>query len=495
MASEEIRAEIDKDGVSAERGVLHSAAPENKLVFPGPVTDLDPEKPQQYGVLRHKHFRTMWFAGFFSYMGGWFEFVGMQWIVAEKTGSTTWLSTFGVAQLAPTLIFGLFGGIVADRVNRKRLLLVTQFAMMLIAIAFSIVVSIDLSTPALLGWLLALATLQGITIVFNVPAQQVLTPRLVPREELVAAITLQGISFNITRAIGPAVGAMVMAATSATWLFAINAVGFVIVFIAASTTPDAPAPAREGSAWDVKDAWKDTKEALSFVWHGKGPRAAFLAMVVFSILATPIMRLLPLFVLHVYHLQENTFGNLLGVMGIGAAIGGIALKYVPKWYPKHHLIPLAVFAGGTLILLFSLMTNVWFAGAIMVFIGVCWMWAFNTSSAAMHMLVHDNMRGRVLSVCNVAALGLMPVGPFLAAGIGESASAVIHVSWPNMWREGLDAQIGVGALACVLMCAGLVMLIWRTPEVDGIKPGEPGYDRVPGFWRGVFAHAHRPRSS
>ncbi len=509
MAIEETSEKVSSECVESSNSAAGREAP--TVMAPAPIVATAdapnegeiPNAPAHDGagrldVLRHKHFRTVWYASFFAYMGNWFEFIGMQWIVAKLTESTVWLTAIGIAQLTPMLVLGMLGGVVADRVNRKTLLLTTQSAMMIIAIAFSIVVALANAKNPLLGkhaflwWLLALGFLQGVTSAFHAPAGQVLTPRLVPRSELIAAITLQGISFNVARAIGPAIGALIMGAFGASWLFALNAVGFIIVFFALLTTPDAPAPPREGSPWDFQDAKKDTLEAISLVWHHKGMRAALLATVVFSLLATPVLRFLPLFVSQVYHLEEGVYGIVTGLMGAGAAVGGLSLKFVPKWYPRHHLIPFSVFLGGLWIFIFAITTNVWLAGVFMFFVGFFWMWAFNSAMSALQVLVSDSMRGRVLSVCNTLAFGLMPLGAVLASAVGESSGAAIHKHLPDWWYEGLDAQIGIGFVAFVLMCAGVVMLIWRTPEVDGLKPGDDGYARSPGFWRGIFGHAHRP---
>lgn len=448
-------------------------------------------KASRLGVLRHAHFRTIWIASFGSYLGNWFEFVGTQWIVTEKTGRMVWSSYLGAAQLLPTLFLGILGGIVADRVNRKTLLLSTQAAMMLIAIGFALVVWWNPPAKVLLAWLLALALAQGVAIAFNQPAWQVLTPRLVPREELVRAITLHGISFNAARAVGPALAGLIMAQWSTMALFVINAASFVGVMLAVMTTPDAPAPNSEPGWW--RRVWDDTKAAASFIFRQRGPRAAFLAGVVFAALGTPILRFLSMFVTSVYHLEERTFGVLTGVMGVGAVAGGLAMKLVPAWFPKHHLIPLSILLGGLWILLFSLTSNVWIAGAIMFFVGWFWMWVFNTSMAALQMLVEDSMRGRAMAVVNTVALGLMPVGYFFASGVGEGFAALTRRLAPSLWDEGLATRSGVGICAALLVGAGVVMLIHRTPEVDGLRPGDPTYDRRPGFWRGLTASAHRPR--
>lgn len=455
-----------------------------------PTTAPEPQPPSRLGVLRHQHFRTVWLAAFGSYVGGWFEFVGTQWIVTEKTGQMVWSSYLGAAQLVPTLFLGILGGIVADRVNRKKLLLVTQTVMMLIAIAFAIVVWADPRSPVLLGWLLGLALAQGVTIAFNNPAWQVLTPRLVPRNELVRAITLQGISFNAARAIGPALGGIIMGAWSPMALFVINAVSFIGVLVAVMTTPDAPAAAAE-PGWQRR-VWRDTKEAARFIFLERGPRAAMLAGAVFAALGTPVLRFLSMFVTSVYHLEEKTFGVLTGVMGAGAVVGGLLMKRIPEWYPKHHFIPLSVMLGGVWILLFSITSNPWMAGGLMFFVGWFWMWAFNSSMAAMQMLVQDHMRGRAMAVVNMVALGLMPAGYFFATWIGETTAGLVRKHAPAYWDDGLATQAGVGICAAMLVVAGVVMLIFRTPEVDGLKPGDPGYDRVPSLWRGITASVHRP---
>jgi MFS family permease len=450
-----------------------------------------PNRRNPFHVLRHKHFATIWGAAAFSFLGNWFEFVGTQWIVAEATKSTEWLAWIGAAQLTPTLFFGLLGGVVADRVNRKTLLIVTQLAMMLIAIGFAIAVFTNHATPQVL---LMLALAQGITTAFNAPAWQVLTPRLVPREDLVDAITLQGISFNVARAVGPAIGGLLMGFSGAGLLFAVNAVSFIVVLAAVLTTPDAPAkrPADGSSLWDFGSIVRDTKESLRFVWNHKGARAATLACVVFALLATPVLRFLPLFVKDVYNKEEAAFGVLTGIMGVGAVVGGLTLKLVPAWYPKHHFIPVSVTLGGLWIFVFSITTNYALACGAMFFVGAFWMWAFNSSMTALQMLVTDELRGRVMAVCNTAALGLMPLGAFLASWVANLSEAWIHRHRPSLWDEGLNAQLGVAFVSLVLMGAGVVMLIWRTPEVDGISPDSPNYDRKPGLMRGITARAHRP---
>lgn len=492
-----------------------------------PAPDTSTPRPSRWGVLRHAHYRTIWLAAFGSYIGTWFEFVAIRWIVSQETKSEAWMGYLAAAQLGPTLLLGMFGGLVADSVNRRTLIIATQVVMMCIALAMAGAVYFNVATPSVL---LALTLAHGITVAFNMPAWQVLTPRLVPREDLSKAITLNGIAFNMARVIGPAIGGLIMRAfqnpggvatgaltlgvltatmaadtlpstgaaegsyDGAAALLLFNALTFVGVMLAVMTTPDAPAPPELRGAWRRPGvAWARTSEAIVWTWQRKGPRAALLAIVVFAILATPIMQLMPLMVSEVFNRKEDTFGTLLAVMGIGAVTGGFAMKLIPKWYPMHHLIPLSLLGGGVTILLFSLTTDHRLATAIMFFIGIFWMWGFNACSVAIQQLVSEAMRGRVSAVVNSIALGLMPVGTWVAAAVGDLSERALQEVRPELVHQGSATQLALSFASTVLIIASIVMLIWRTPEVDGIEPGDPGFDRRPGFWRGVTASAHRPK--
>lgn len=465
----------------APASALPSAAPPLSPAAPGPTG------PAWLGVLRHRAFRNVWLGAFGSSIGGWMEIVGVQWVMTVQTLSPEWVASgrpgatlmlgyLSAAQLGPTLALGLWGGLVADRVDRKRLLLVTQVVMMLIAAALLVASAAGRLTPAVM---LVLSLLNGVAMAFNMPAWQVLTPRLVPREELTKAITLNGMQFNMARVIGPGLAGVLMAQFGATVLFAVNTLSFLGVLLAVSSTPPAPPPPRE----DVK-AWSQIREALRFTFRQRGPLAIFTALVLFSALAAPLVRMLPVFVQEVYHAEERVYGLLLALMGAGAVVGGLSLKWLPPWYPKHHFIPLSVLGGGAMIAAFSVMDSVLGASVFIFLCGAFWLWAFNSCMAAMQLLVDDRMRGRVMAVCNTAVFGVMPLGAIAAGWISHIASGRAD--------SGLGTQVGVGTLGAVLAAAGLVMLIWRTPEVDGLRPGDPGYERRPSLLAGITARAHRP---
>lgn len=457
-------------------------------------------------VLRHVHYRNMLFAQFVSNIGGWMELFGMQWLIAQQTGSLKAVGYLTAAHLVPILVFGTAGGLLADRVNRKKLLITTQFALMLVAGVVALLsglgfpgMGMDRALIAMAQWcgvseqaapvftpLVVLSALNGIIAAFNMPAWQVLTPRLVPREELTKAITMNGLQFNMTRVIGPGLAGLCMGAWGPTPLFALNALSFLGVALTTMTTPDAPAPAPspEGS-----HPWRQVTAAVRFILHNRGPLAVFFAMTLMSLLAAPLVRVLSLFVIDVFQpgkdQEEHVGGMLLTVQGLGAVLGGIALRYIPSWYPRHHFIPLSVFATGLTVTAFAATSTLW-AGYIAMFAcGFFWIWAFNQSWAALQHLVTDSMRGRVLALANVFCFGATAIGCVVLGWIGES----LKHTWG--WQAGLATQVSVAALSVPLMVAGMVMLFRRTPEVDGMTRAQV---RATGLsvTEALFARSHRP---
>lgn len=446
-------------------------------------------KRTRWGVLRHRDFRNVWIAAFGSSVGSWMEMIGVQWAMATATLAPEWVNAgrpgapimagyLAVAQMAPTLVFGLLGGVVADRVDRKKLLLLTQALLMGVAAVLTFAAFTDRLTPVLL---LVMGAVNGLIIAFNIPAWQVLTPRLVPREELPAAVNLNGIQFNAARVLGPALGGVLMAQYGAGVLFAVNTLSFLGVLAAVWTTPPSPPPPRTGDG-----PMMQIKEAFVYTFTRKGPLLLITAISLFSLLGTPVLRMLPILVKEVYGLKEDAYGKLMAALGLGAVGVALLMPMIPKWYPRHHLIPLAMTGAGVCIALFAAAPTYTLALPIMVVVGGFWILSFNPAFAALQMLVEDRIRGRVLAVCNMVSFGAMPIGALLTGGISEQIA--------GRSDNGFGTQVGVGLLAVLMTLVGLVMLTFRTPEIDGIKPGEPGYEKKPGLIRGITAAGHRPRS-
>ena len=470
--------------------------------------------------------------------------LGIQMIVAHATGSLTMLGYLGAAQMAPVLVFGLLGGLVADRVNRKKLLVVTQFVLMLVAAAVAIVSTLPMTADVRVNWFLLLAGVNGTVMAFNVPAWQVLTPRLVPKAELTRAITANGMQFNLARVIGPALAGVFLGFYGPTPLFVLNTVTFIAVLVAVSFSPDAPAPPPTGESWRSQMG-----TASRFTFGQRGPLAILCAMVLLSTLAAPLIRMLPLYVIDIYGITgapaaiasagpqtgspsgiptqvtprpttttlaipsttqaaappepdapaphteskvsastdsqaDRATGLLVALLGLGAVCGGLLLRRVPAWYPKHHFIPMAVAGCGLAITAFAFTTTLW-AGSLVIFIcGIFWIWGFNQSWAAMQNAVPDSMRGRVMAIANVAAFGGTALGNIASGWLGDALAEPLG--------KAMGTHLAVGVMSFILLIAGIVMLANRVPEIDGLPRRPLPRHLRRGLVNAVLAAEHRP---
>lgn len=453
----------------------------------------------------YPHYRRVWYGSFASNLGGWMEIVGVQWAMAQTTLDPSWagagrpsapimMGFLAAAQLLPQLVFGLIGGVVADQMDRRLMLLITQLARMLVAAALCVMAWSGVLNPAML---LVLGAADGIASAFNLPAWQVLTPRLVARHDLTQAIALNGLQFNLARAVGPALAGLVLG-INLPWIpgtalvFLVNTISFVAVIIPVYMTPKDQREPAEAAAprASVREGWRLIREALVYTRRHRGVLALTIGLTAFSTFAAPLMRFLPILVKEVYvpgagmGTQERVFGLLLGLMGVGAVVGVITLKHIPVWYPRHHFVPLAMTLGAISICLLAAADSVLLASVGIFFVGVFWLWSFNQSYSALQLLVPDKLRGRVSSIANIASLASTPVGAVLGGVVGTLIA--------GREDEGVAAIVALAFLSLSLLIAGIIMLTFRTPEIDVLAPGEPPPVRRPGLFRGVFATGHRP---
>lgn len=457
-----------------------------------PTDSLHADSPgpdSRWGVLRHTYYRRIFFSQFISNVGTWTEMFAIQMFVAHLSGRLDDQGILGACQQVPIALFGILGGVTADRVNRRTLLVVTQILAGLVAVGVAIVSMIDFQNPRTaihLLWLLG--AVNGTVMAFNFPAWQVLIPRLVPKVELTRAITLNGIQFNLARVIGPPIAGYVLAwlgsAGSPTLLW-FNALTFLLMAGVVMTTPNAPAG--PPSTVNVK---AQIAEALQFLLHNRGPRAVLIAQVLLSLLAAPLVRLLSNFVIDVYKLDrgpaDKAGSMLLALQGIGAVIGGLALKFIPSWYPKHHFIPLSVAGLGLSITMFAATRDMTLGYIAMFICGWFWIWAFNQSWAAIQVLTPDSIRGRALSVATVCAFGATAVGVYVAGETGETLKQL------SVLDAQQATQFSVLILSIPLFISGLVMMVWRVPEVDNMPRVKGASRRSRSLVEALTASEHRP---
>jgi MFS family permease len=430
-------------------------------------------KPLQ--VFRHRPFLIFWIGACISNTGNWTENAAQSWAVTTQTignphqGLLVEILQF--ADFCPVLLLALLAGVISDRVNKKVWLIILQSVACVLGASLAVAAFLGRATP----WVVIVFTfLEGIVWALNGPVFLSVVPSLVPRAELDRALALNSVQFNMARLCGPMLAAALIGAVGVAGAFTFNACTFLPLLIAlACALPSMPAPSRPK---DVS-IYDDIRAGLKFVWTTPGTRRLTIMGVIFMFLAAPLQGLLPVFAQSVLKGGPTLFGLMLSAIGLGSILGAFLLSLIPSYYPRHHLIPLAMCAFAAIGLLFSLSTKPAVSLIILVASGACWLLSLNPSNTANQLLATDANRGRVLSIMLLAQQGGMPLGHLFAGFLTH------YLSPPWVLRLMLGA----------LLLATVVFLFVREPAIDNLPRRKLGkltlWDSI---WEAITAQSHHP---
>jgi MFS family permease len=322
----------------------------------------------------------------------------------------------GFAASAPMLLFTVIGGVIADRVDRRQLMIRTQTAMMLSAFAMA---GLTYFRVINLPEIVLLAFLTGVAMSLNTPSYQALVPQLVPREDLTNAIALNSAQFNLSRIIGPTLGGFVMAWSSPAGNFLLNGISFLAVILVL-TRIQYPPP--EADAEDVS-LWQQLTEGFRYLLDRR-EMAALLALVALaSIFGIPYIMFVPFFARDILHVGERGLGFLMAFSGAGAFLGAATIAYLGRVKCRGRFVVRA----GTLFLIaaiaFTFSRNFLLSGVLLMVAGYSMILMVATVNTLMQHLASDEMRGRVMSMYATAFLGFAPIGSLLAGSLAGVISA------------------------------------------------------------------------
>jgi MFS family permease len=428
-----------------------------------------------FAVLRLGPFRWIWLGSLTSNVGNWMETVAQAWLVQRQTQSPFLVELLSAAEFIPVALLALPAGALADRHDRRKLLLIGQTAMMLMAAVLAVLTHLGYATPAVI---ITLAFLEGASWASVMPAWQALVPALVPREELPSAIALNSAQFNAARLLGPMLAGALLTAAGAAAVFDVNVLSFlgIVVVLALVRVPAQPlreAPTRTG----VLQKQGGVREALSWTLRQAGPRRILLGLFMFALLAAPVQGLLPVYADEILHVGAHGYGALLSCLGAGAIVGALTLARLPRAYPRHHLIPLSMLGFALCATLYASSNRVVFSGLALTIGGVFWVWSLASSNTAMQLLVPDELRGRGMSVLALANTGALPLGHLLGGTLAH-------------WYGARAATVLTSAgLACFALWSAWA----REPAIDAMEGPFP--PRPPGLraalWEAFTAASHR----
>jgi MFS family permease len=378
------------------------------------VTTADVSSPARstWSPLRHTVFRWLWIASVASNVGTWFQNVGASWMMTTLTPSPALVALVQAATSLPMFLLSLPAGAVADVLDKRRLLLITQTWMTFAAFGLWAFTAAGATTPWIL---LGFTFLLGLGAALNGPAWQASIPEMVPREDLPAAVTLGSIGFNIARAAGPALAGLVVAASGPAVTFLVNAVSFLgvlaVLFMWRRPTEEAMLPAER-----ILGAMTT---GLRYVRHAPEVIAPILRGTTFVLCGASLWALLPLVVNRELHSGAEGYGLLLGALGVGAVAGALVLPRLKRNNSMDGVVTVAtlVFAGATVTL--ACVRSFWLLMIAMLLAGGAWLSLLSSLNVSVQTVVPSWVRGRALSVYMLVFYAGLAGGSALWGAVAE----------------------------------------------------------------------------
>ncbi|PYR57411.1 MAG: MFS transporter, partial [Acidobacteria bacterium] len=345
-----------------------------------------------FPALQSRDYRLFLSGQLISLVGTWMQTVAQSWLVYRLTGSAALLGLIGFASQIPVFLLSPLGGVVADRANRRRVLIGTQSAMMVLAFVLA---AITLAGTVKVWHLFVLGSLLGVANAFDIPARQAFVIEMVgSREHLLNAIALNSSMVNGARVAGPAVAGVVVAAVGEGWCFLINAISYVAVIGALAAMQVKPRRAHDAAV----SAWESIVEGFQFGIRTAPVRALLLLLGLVSLMGMPYTVLMPVFADRVLHGGAHTYGLLLSMSGIGALAGAMSLTLRRSVRGLGRWVGVSAIGFGACLLFFSFSRVVWLSAVLLVPAGFCMMVEMAASNTLVQSMAPDRLRGRVMAM-------------------------------------------------------------------------------------------------
>jgi len=348
----------------------------------------------------------MWIGACTSSIGTWMQIVAQGWLIYRLSHSAFLLALDQFLGGIPIFLFSLIGGVIADRVERRRILLASQYLQM----ASAAVLTVLVATGIVHVWhILCLSFVSGFAQAFGGPAYQALIPTLVEKEDMPNAIALNSIQFNVAVMVGPALAGQALAKFGEKWCFGLNAVSFLAPIIALTMITSRFLPIKTGES-----IYNSLKQGIQFARKQSSMEALIVLAFCMTLLAMPMRTYIPVFVKDIFHRGPETYGNLLALMGLGSIFGSLGIASLGNVKRKGLIALGALACLGATISGFALSKSLPLSGALLVITGASMMTVFATVNSLVQLITTNEMRGRVMSAYNFAFRGGMPLGNLLS---------------------------------------------------------------------------------
>jgi MFS family permease len=387
----------------------------------------------------HRNYRLFFFGQLASVAGTWMQNIALAWVVIQLSPDSRGLAVgiLSVCRFGPFTLLGLAAGVVTDRFDNRRTVIVTQSVQMALS---GVLAAITLFGHVQLWQVFLIAALTGTAIVFDAPSRQNLTFQMVGRDELPNAVALNSSLFNMARIFGPALAGVLIAAVGAGWCFAINTVSFLAVLVALLAMRVADLYPLEGRAKPT--LWRGTREGLGYARRNRTVAVILGMMVVFSSICFNFNILLPLLAKDTLGAGPRTFGIVSACFGAGALVGALSAAAMAN--ARWRVMLLAPLHATTL------------AGVMLFFCGICFTSYTANSNAAIQLASRDSVRGRVLGLYYYAWNGFAPLGALAVGWLCD--------------RGGTELAFAVAGASALVMTAAAAVAILRPKRLDAGVP-------------------------
>jgi MFS family permease len=402
-----------------------------------------------FRALSHRDFRLFWIGAFLSNVGTWMQAVAQGWLVLLLTNSAFWLGLDAFVATAPGFVFTLVGGVFADLIDRRRLLLYTQVVAGVAALALAVLVA----TNVVNRWMvLGFSFITGCCMALASPSFLAMTYDLVGREDLPNAIAMNSTQFQLSRVVGPALAGVAFKLFGLAGCFFANGLSFIAVV--ASLWVVRPQPFQRASTHSVRDRkafWHDLTEGFRYVRNRPRVSALLLLSGVNSLFGAPYFTLVPIYARDIFKLGETGLAVMMGTAGAGASVGALLVAYLGDFRRKGWLVVGGAILFGVFIASFALASQLALSLAFLFGVGFSLVVCVATINTLLQKLVTDQMRGRVMSMFILSFVGTMPVGNIVAGTVSS------HI--------GPQITLAAGGLIVALFASGVMIFNKRLRDL------------------------------
>jgi MFS family permease len=400
-----------------------------------PAEPKTPSLPHKAGAwttlraLRHRNFQLFFSGQMISLTGTWMQNVAQDWLVYRLTGSSLLLGVVAFMNQIPVLILAPMAGMVADRRNRHRIVILTQTLSMVLGLTLAL---LTLSGHIRIWEIMVLTTLLGSVFAFDIPARQSFLMDMVGRDDLLNAIALNSSMFNAARIIGPAIAGVLVAWIGEGWCFFANGVSYLAVIGGLLMMRLSP----QQSTLSSGSIFEHMAEGFRFARRTAPVRLLLLMLGTMSLVAMPYTILMPIFAGRILHGGARALGLLMGATGLGALLGSLILASKQNVRGLGRWVWMASATFGTSLILFSLSRHFWLSCALLVPAGFGMMTQMGATNTLLQVMSPDQLRGRVMAMYSMMLIGMAPIGALLGGAVAA--------------KIGAPLTVGIGGSACLI---------------------------------------------